>query len=58
MVVLIDFVCVMCDVGEDVIGFVVGELDFVMLCVVGDAGKVVIDAGKTKYSSNDGDAKL
>ena len=57
-VALTDLARAMRDAGEDVIGLAAGEPDFATPRAVGDAGKAAIDAGKTKYSPNDGDAKL
>ena len=44
--------------GKDVIGLAAGEPDFATPRAASEAGKRAIDAGKTKYSANAGDAEL
>ena len=57
-VALTDLARTMKESGADVIGLAAGEPDFATPPRVAAAGKAAIDAGKTKYSPNAGDAKL
>ena len=57
-VALTDLARTMRESGADVIGLAAGEPDFATPPRVAAAGKAAIDAGKTKYSPNAGDAKL
>ena len=57
-VALTDLARTMKENGADVIGLAAGEPDFATPPRVAAAGKAAIDAGKTKYSPNAGDAKL
>ena len=57
-VALTDLARSMREAGEDVIGLAAGEPDFRTPDRVSQAGKRAIDEGATKYSPNDGTAKL